>query len=207
MSKISVQPHSNAQLQTPAKFLSILDASHTFIITVPDDGDVVGATGRQYELDNANYVIVDNPSDDVLEIEFERSNIRITAIADGNVKVVNKLKIDSVDDDVNVKIADEVKVLSRSEVGLGLNSLDDIDLDPRTKGKVANANPQRKELMLQNTSPNPVDIRVGGENVGQRNGFIIKEGGFLVVSNGAELYAYNTDTSSIAKLSVIEVLQ
>jgi len=206
MSKISVQPHSNAQLQTPAKFLSILDASHTFIITVPDDGDVVGATGRQYELNNANYVIVDNPSDDVLEIEFERSNIRITAIADGNVKVVNKLKIDSIDDEVNVKINDEVKVLSRTEVGLGLNSLDDIDIDPQQSKKVIDANPNRKELILQNTSANPVEIRVGGANVGQRNGGIIKAGGALGLSNGAAVYAFNTDQSYSAKLSIIEVL-
>ncbi|MEQ3511955.1 hypothetical protein ABMY35_01100 [Pseudoalteromonas sp. BZB3] len=206
MSKISVQPHSNAQLQTPAKFLSILDASHTFIITVPDNGDVVGATGRQYELDNVNYVIVDNPSDDVLEIEFERSNIRITAIADGNVKVVNKLKIDSIDDEVNVKINDEVKVLSRSEVGLGLDSLDDIDIEPQQSKKVINANPNRKELILQNTSANPVEIRVGGVNVGQRNGGIIKAGGALGLSNGAAVYAFNTDQSYSAKLSIIEVL-
>ena len=207
MSKISVQPHSNAQLQTPAKFLSILDASHTFIITVPDNGDVVGATGRQYELDNVNYVIVDNPSDDVLEIEFERSNIRITAIADGNVKVVNKLKVESIEDKVNVKIDDEVNVLSRTEVGLGLNSFDDVDLDPRESKLVANANPNRKELILQNTSANPLEVRVGGENVGQRNGGMIKAEGSLVLSNGAAVYAFNTDQNLKAKLSIMEVLQ
>ena len=206
MSKISVQPHSNAQLQTPAKFLSILDASHTFIITVPDNGDVVGATGRQYELDNVNYVIVDNPSDDVLEIELERSNIRITAIADGNVKVVNKLKIDSIDDDVNVKINDEVKVLSRSKIGQEINTLDDIEIQPHSRIQVIGASENRAELMAKNISATSSVVRFGGSQVSNSNGLPVVQNGTFVLSNGAAVYAYNT-SDRVAKVSLLEVMQ
>ena len=206
MSKISVQPHSNAQLQTPAKFLSILDASHTFIITVPDDGDVVGATGRQYELIDANYVIVDNPSDDVLEIEFERSNIRITAIADGNVKVVNKLKIDSVDDDVNVKINDEVKVLSRSKIGQEINTLDDIEIQPHSRIQVIGASENRAELIAKNISATSSVIRFGGSQVSNSNGLPVVQNGTFGLSSGAAVYAYNT-SDRVAKVSLFEVMQ
>ncbi|TMO53090.1 hypothetical protein [Pseudoalteromonas phenolica] len=206
MSKLVLASGSVRTLQVTKRWFNLLNASHPFVIRFEQE-EVVGMVGRQYDFGDIVSIEIHNYGDDELHLEYEIANIHITSVADGNVKVVNSISVDEIKQQVNVKINDEVKVLSRSEVGLGLNSLDDIDLDPRAKEKVADANPQRKELMLQNTSPNPVDIRVGGENVGQRNGFIIKEGGFLVVSNGAELYAYNTDTSSTAKLSVIEVLQ
>lgn len=198
MSKISVQPHSNAQLQTPAKFLSILDASHTFIITVPDNGDVVGATGRQYELDNVSYVTVDNPSDDVLEIEFERSNIRITAIADGNVKVINKLKIDSIED--------EVSVLARTEIGQEINTLNDIEIQPHSSQLIINASANRAELMAKNISATPAVLRFGGAQVSNSNGIPVVQNGTFVLSNGAALYAYNT-SDRVAKVSLLEVMQ
>ena len=198
MSKISIQPHSNAQLQTPAKFLSILDASHTFIITIPENGDVVGATGRQYELGNVNFVIVDNPSDDVLEIEFERSNIRITAIADGNVKVINKLKIDSIED--------EVSVLARKEIGQEINTLNDIEIQPHSSQLIINASANRAELMAKNISATSAVLRFGGAQVSNSNGIPVVQNGTFVLSNGAALYAYNT-SDRVAKVSLLEVMQ
>ncbi|RZQ54920.1 hypothetical protein C1E23_01145 [Pseudoalteromonas phenolica] len=205
MSKLVLAAGSVRTLQVTKRWFNLLNASHPFVIRFEHD-EVVGMVGRQYDFENIKRIEIHNPSDDELRIEYEIAHIHITSVADGNVKVVNSISVDEIKQQVNVKINDEVKVLARSEVGLGLDSLDDIDIEPQQSKKVIDANPNRKELILQNTSANPVEIRVGGANVGQRNGGIIKAGGALGLSNGAAVYAFNTDQQYAAKLSIIEVL-
>ncbi|MCG7546955.1 hypothetical protein [Pseudoalteromonas sp. Of7M-16] len=197
--KLTIQPFDSFPLLVTKRWLNIINASHPFRISFENHSGIVGAASRQYDLGEISSIQINNESDTELVIEYDIANINITSAADGNVKVVNSIQVDS--------IREEVKVLSRSEVGLGLNSLDDTDLSPQESKMVASANINRKELILQNTSVNPVDIRVGGANVGQRNGGLIKAGGSFVLSNGAAVYAFNSDQSHKAKLSVIEVLQ
>ena len=205
MSKLVLAAGSVRTLQVTKRWFNLLNASHPFVIRFEHD-EVVGMVGRQYDFEDIKRIEIHNPSDDELRIEYEIAHIHITSVADGNVKVVNSISVDEIKQPVDAKIDHEVKVLARSEVGLGLDSLDDIDIEPQQSKKVIDANPNRKELILQNTSANPVEIRVGGANVGQRNGGIIKAGGALGLSNGAAVYAFNTDQSYSAKLSVIEVL-
>ena len=205
MSKLVLASGSVRTLQVTKRWFNLLNASHPFVIRFEQE-EVVGMVGRQYDFGDIKSIEIHNYGDDELRLEYEIANIHITSVSDGNVKVVNSISVEEIKQQVNVKINDEVKVLARSEVGLGLDSLDDIDIEPQQSKKVIDANPNRKELILQNTSANPVEIRVGGANVGQRNGGIIKAGGALGLSNGAAVYVFNTDQSFSAKLSVIEVL-
>lgn len=205
MSKLVLAAGSVRTLQVTKRWFNLLNATHPFVIRF-DQEEVVGMVGRQYDFGEIQRIEIHNYGDDELHLEYEIAHIHITSVSDGNVKVVNSISVDEIKQQVNVKINDEVKVLARSEVGLGLDSLDDIDIEPQQSKKVIDANPNRKELILQNTSANPVEIRVGGANVGQRNGGIIKAGGALGLSNGAAVYAFNTDQSYSAKLSIIEVL-
>lgn len=205
MSKLTLASGSVRTLQVTKRWFNLLNASHPFVIRFGQE-EVVGMVGRQYDFADIVSIEIHNTGDDELHIEYEIANIHITSVADGNVKVVNAVSVEEIKQPVDAKIDHEVNVLSRTEVGLGLNSFDDVDLDPRESKLVANANPNRKELILQNTSANPLEVRVGGENVGQRNGGIIKAEGSLVLSNGAAVYAFNTDQNLKAKLSIMEVL-
>ena len=138
MSKLTLASGSVRTLQVTKRWFNLLNASHPFVIRFNHD-EVVGMVGRQYDFEDIKRIEIHNTGDDELHIEYEIANIHITSVADGNVKVVNAVSVEEIKQPVDAKINHEVNVLSRTEVGLGLNSFDDVDLDPRESKLVANA--------------------------------------------------------------------
>ncbi|MGA4606161.1 hypothetical protein [Pseudoalteromonas maricaloris] len=198
MAKITIAANSARSVSTAARWLSIINASDTFAIECNAFTDVVGAVGRQYDLEDISTVTFINESDELLHIEYEVANLRITSTASNNVKITNALTIARVLDTLNVRAVN----VSATR----FNSLDDIIIEPHSRKRLVVDDELRHELIIKNISVHNETVRVGGSDCGATNGLPVVKGGTLALTNGAEIYAYNTGDSQ-AKLSIVEVLQ
>ncbi|TMP84177.1 hypothetical protein CWB73_00485 [Pseudoalteromonas phenolica] len=197
MSKLTLASGSVRTLQVTKRWFNLLNASHPFAIRFNHD-EVVGMVGRQYDFADIKRIEIHNTGDDELHIEYEIANIHITSVADGNVKIVNSINVE--------RIEDEVNVIARTEIGQEINTLNDIEIQPHSSQLIINASANRAELMAKNISATPAVLRFGGAQVSNSNGIPVVQNGTFVLSNGAALYAYNT-SDRVAKVSLLEVMQ
>lgn len=197
MSKLTLASGSVRTLQVTKRWFNLLNASHPFAIRFGQE-EVVGMVGRQYDFGDIVSIEIHNICDDELHIEYEIANIHITSVADGNVKIVNSISVE--------RIEDEVNVLARTEIGQEINTLNDIEIQPHSSQLIINASANRAELMAKNISATPAVLRFGGAQVSNSNGIPVVQNGTFVLSNGAALYAYNT-SDRVAKVSLLEVMQ
>ncbi|TMO75331.1 hypothetical protein [Pseudoalteromonas aurantia] len=199
MSKVSIKQNAVRNISTAGRWLSIINASSSFVIDVVNVGTVVGAVGRQYDLGTISEVNFINDTEQQLDVEYEVANIRITSTAGDNVKVTNALTIAAVQDTLNVR--------SENVSATGLNTLDDVVLNAGERVQLVSTNTLRHELLVKNTSANNSVVRIGGAQCDSQNGLEVVKGGTLSLNSAAAVYAYNTDTDKQAKLSVMEILQ
>lgn len=198
MAKITVPANTERRISTSGRWLSIINASDSFGITAEEFTDVVGAVGRQYDLNDISTVFFVNERDEPLHVEYEVANLRITSTASNNVKITNALTVERVEQPVDV--------FATSIAATQANSLDDVIIEPLSKVKLIAANNLRHELLIKNISVGNETVRIGSAACSSINGLPVVKGGTLSLTNGAEIYAYNTSVEQ-AKLSLLEVLQ
>jgi hypothetical protein len=103
MPKITLVSGEERRINTPPKYLSIVDAANNFVIESPVFGSVVGEVGRQYELEAVNEVVFVNNKETSIDIEYETANIKITTSGKGVVTVGNEIVVKRIVEAIQVE--------------------------------------------------------------------------------------------------------
>lgn len=109
MPKITIQSGEERRINTPPKYLSIVDAVNNFTIESPFFGSVVGEVGRQYNLESVNEVVFVNDNETPIDIEYETANIQITTSGKGVVTVGNEIVVKRIVEAIQVNASATVE--------------------------------------------------------------------------------------------------
>jgi hypothetical protein len=102
MPKIKLTAGEERRINTPAKYLSIINASNSFKIESPFIGSVVGEVNRQYVLDEIKEVVFVNDKATVSDIEYENANIEIRTGSKGAVAISNEVVVTRIVEPIQV---------------------------------------------------------------------------------------------------------
>lgn len=197
-------------IQTPGRFLSIINTTAQFSIESPDFGELAGKVGRQYELPDTTQVVLVNTGDTPVEIEYEVANIKVHGAGNGAVTIENEVVVKRIQEalsfEATIDTLNDGKV--RAIQANVINTLDDITIPSGQKVKIIDANDVTNRVVsIQNISDTVTALRVGSTAVAAGKGKLMRGSinaiAESVIENTAEIYIHNT-SGDVAKVSVTE---
>jgi len=104
MPKIILKVGEERPIPTGGLYLSIVEASAKFTVKAPDlGGELVGETGRQFKLVGIAQVWLVNGSDSPITVEYESSNIEVSASSKGVVTIGNEVVVSRIVEAIQVE--------------------------------------------------------------------------------------------------------
>ncbi|WP_102796765.1 hypothetical protein [Bowmanella denitrificans] len=205
MPVIKLNPGQELDIGTPAKFLSVINANGQFVIESPAFGKVAGKVGRQYVLENVGNVTFINPTDGILDIDYEIANIQIFGAGNGTVSIDNKPTIQRIEEAIQVEAQATVEDGKMRQIQP--NVLAAINQQTIPAGAVRQFVPARdntnRRVTIQVISEALTVLRIGADNtITQTQGAIVAGSldaiGTAVLDTASAIWLRNTsDTDAI----------
>lgn len=208
----TIPPHGEIEIKTHAYYLSIINATGSFIIDSPAFGQLVAVTGRKFEIHARGVVpTVDfiNDSDQPIDVEFEVSNIPVSG-GSSAVNVSNAIVVKRIEEGItsNAVISNIEDGKVRQLASDAINALPVVAINPNETKLVAPANAQTNRLVtLQNVSATRTELWICGSSADKNRGSYFAGSKALPSSekltNEAAIYIHNA-SEEVAHVAVRE---
>jgi hypothetical protein len=206
MAVYTLQPGETRNIQTPSKFLSILELDGLLSVASSSYGlkPLRVKPGWQLELDGIPEVAIENVDAQAVTVELQDAGVKISGGGGGAVSITNKPVIKRIEEpldfEANVTFNGGAVELISSD---NLNTLPDVLCGINTRSLVAPENQVRRTLIIQNQS-DEFGVRVGGNQVSANRGFKLEPGATVTLSTRAPVFAYN-DNGQGVELALTEL--
>lgn len=206
MAVYTLQVGESRNIQTPSKFLSILELDGLLSVSSPSYQlkPLRVKPGWQLELDGIPQVTIENVDNAAVTVELQDAGVKISGGGGGSVSITNKPVIQRIEEpldfEANVTFNGGAVELIASN---NLNTLPDVTCAINASTQIAAENQTRQSAIIQNQS-NEHGVRIGGNQVSANRGFILEAGATTTLSTRAPIFAYN-DNGQAVTLSITEV--
>jgi len=140
MPVITLKPKESRPIKTGGLFLSIVESSSRFVVESPEIGTLAGEVGRQFKVPNINQVFFVNETEQSIDIEYESSNIEVSAGTKGIVSVGNSITvqriIEAIQVDANATVENGKMALLPAS---GFAPIDDVNIAPGQTELIVNS--------------------------------------------------------------------
>lgn len=218
-----LQPNQAMQISTAnSKYLLIRKADKHVVLSADRLSPTRIEQGDSVEIIEFDNLTMTNPHSVEIEIDFQVSSLRVSTqnnndLTVSEIKEQVSAKIDdstpvavNVDDSTPVKVLVSEQVLkTREQVNTGLMSPEWVTLEPNTQKELVTANPNRKEVMIQNISESEATANIGDAAVNKTKGLPVtgsmeKPAG-IVLTTSAGVFAFNTSDIPVT-FAIAEVI-
>jgi len=200
MAVYTLQPGETRNIQTPSKFLSILELNGLLSISSSSYGlkPLRVKPGWQLDLDGIPQVAIENVDNAAVTVELQDAGVKISGGGGGAVSVTNKPVIQRIEDPIDFQATVEfnggsVELISSNN----LNTLPDVLCGINATTQVAAENQTRRTLIIQNQS-DEFAVRVGGNQVSANRGFKLEPGATVTLSTRAVVFAHNANGTGVS---------
>lgn len=206
MPQYTLQVGESRNIQTPSKFLSVLELNGLLSVSSPSYQlkPLRVKAGWQLELDGIQEVTIENVDSVAVTVELQDAGVKITGGGGGAVSITNKPVIQRIEEpldfEANVTFNGGAVELIASN---NLNTLPDVSCAINAMTLVAAENQTRQSVIIQNQS-NEFGVRIGGNQVSANRGFVLEAGATTTLSTRAPVFAYN-DNGQAVNVSITEV--
>ncbi len=168
--------------------------------------------GFSYNTSRFSIITIHNDGNDNLQIDYEMNGLEATMGSNSGVEIVNNPTIqkiiDPIDFEANVTFNEgTVHVITPTQIA----DKSDVTVNAKVSGKIADANPNRKALLIQVLSESKTELRIGSDNVSATRGIYVAGSkaapAVIPIETTAEIHAFNDTDGVQAVLSVTEVLK
>lgn len=101
MPKMTLGAGQERPVITSGKYLSIVEANHPFIVS-GGFGELTGEVNRNFELEEYREVTFKNESENVVELFYEVSNIKVSTGGKGSVSISNAVEVTRIRESIQV---------------------------------------------------------------------------------------------------------
>jgi|GEM_PF-4556600 len=206
MAVYTLQVGESRNIQTPSRFLSILELDGLLSVSSPSYQlkPLRVKPGWQLELDGIPQVTIENVDNVAVTVELQDAGVKISGGGGGSVSITNKPVIKRIEEPLDFQANVEfnggsVELISSNN----LNTLPDVLCGINASTQVAVENQQRQTLIIQNQS-DEFGVRIGGNQVSANRGFKLEPGATVTLSTRAPVFAYN-DNGQGVKLALTEL--
>lgn len=218
-----LQPNEVRQVSTAnARFLLIRRATKHIELSADRLAPTRIEQGDSVDIGEFDNLTISNPHDIAVEVDFQTSSLRLST-QNNNETTVSEIKAEiraKINDEtpVNVKVEDATPVnvqvteqvlKTREQVNTGLMSPDWVTLLPNTQQQLVTANPNRKEVLIQNISENEASANIGDAAVNDTKGLPVtgsrETPAGMVLNTSAAVFAFNTSTFPVT-FAIAEII-
>lgn len=200
MAVYTLQPGQTRNIQTPSKFLSILELDGLLSVSSSSYGlkSLRVKPGWQLELDGIPEITIENVDNAAVRVELQDAGIKISGGGGGAVSITNKPVVQRIEEPIDFEATvrfdgGSVEVISSNN----LNTLPDVLCGINASTQIAVENQQRRTLIIQNQSEE-FGVRIGGNQVSANRGFKLEPGATVTLSTRAPVFAYNDNPLGVA---------
>jgi len=182
-----------------SRFLLVRTASHYLVLRSDKMEDERIYSGDTIEIAGMGEIEIHNPHPVPVDVEYQLTQREITQSTGGEMTVTS---------DVNIREVKSV-IHTQAQTNRGFIAPLWVDIQPQQKRKIASANTERRELLIQNVSASEMQGHIGDVNIGDKAGLLlggqVAAPGFMGLETSADVYAYNPSTDAVLTLSLAEV--
>lgn len=218
-----LHPNEVRQVSTAnARFLLIRRAAKHIELSADRLAPTRIEQGDSVDIGEFDNLTITNPHDTAVEVDFQTSSLRLST-QNNNEMTVSEIKAEvsakindatpvnvKVEDStpLNVQVTDQV-LKTREQVNTGLMSPDWVTLLPNTQAQLVAANPNRKEVLIQNVSETEATAHLGDAAVNENKGLPVtgsleKPAG-MVLTTSAAVFAFNPSTFPVT-FAIAEII-
>ena len=177
MPSTTIRPDEVKVINTPARYLTIIEATHRFDITAEGLGVLIGEASAQFDLEGFTRIEVKNNAQENLVILYENAN-RLSTRNNAAVQVTNQVEVSRIGELPNVAFEANIDAIER----IGVASSNTLAALPQV---IIPANASRlvigpreavaRQVTIQTLSETETTLRIGSnETIDATRGIILR---------------------------------